>query len=153
MSIMQSEVEAPVVTGDLGLSFIDGESAEVIDVVPVTKRVGPLRRAWRVLVRVVARVRVAAARSDVQIFAYARRVRRAWSHTPRHRAERRWFGRQRSTAERNAQRAVASCVAAKEGDLPRHPPEFISWLASVAETLRDEQRALRAPTGRHFICS
>lgn len=162
MSVAIVHIEAEVSAGDgddPGLSFIDGEVTEVLDVLDVAPaRESWLRRAWRTVVRLATRVRAAAARSDVQVVAYARRYRRrrpCGTRVGLHRAERRWFGRRRSTSERNAANAVAHRAAAKEGDLPRVPAEFVSWVDNFIETLRYEQEVLHPPQHQEgrFICS
>lgn len=143
------------VSGDLGLSVLDGEPAEICVTPAGAPLTGLVRRVRAAAVRIFNRVRFAAARSDVVLGVYVTRLRRASSYRPRHAAQRHWFGVQRSTSRRNAARVVASRAAAQEGELPgdRYPPEFISWLASFAEGVRANERALRQPTGRHFICS
>ena len=148
---ISAEAEVVAVADDLGLSFLD-DKTETLVVEPVAVPVKPLGRLTRVAyrlalaaLRLVQRLRAVAARSDVQVVAYARRYRRRRPCGTRigvHRAERRWFGRRRSTSERNAARAVSSRAAAKEGDLPHHPPEFIDWVTNFIETLRGEQLVL-----------
>ena len=158
---MTTAIEAEIVAvDDLGLSFFEDktEPISVVEPVPVpTKPLGRLARvAYRVALaalRAIQRLRAAAARSDVQIVAYARRYRRrrpCGTRVGLHRAERRWFGRRRSTSERNAARAVASRAAAKEGDLPGHPPEFIDWVTNFIETLRGEQLVLHPAQHRQW---
>lgn len=162
-------VEAEIVDDDdLGLSFFEDktDATSVDDPDPTIARLiemaetflppdrpGRLTRIWRHVVRTFARLRAAAARSDVQVVAYARRYRRrrpCGTRVGLHRAERRWFGRRRSTSERNVARAVTSRAAAKEGDLPHHPPEFIDWVTNFIETLRGEQLVLHPAQHRQW---
>lgn len=176
-----TEAEVPVASGDLGLSLIRSDRTEVIGPDPLVAElqkiqttsaevevrqdepVGVLRRVARrvarrvrtTLARVFSRVRFVASRSKLAAGVYVAELRRASTYRARHGVRRTWYGVQRSTARRNAARVVASRAAAKEGELPNmaYSDEFLSWLASFAETLREEDRALRHPTGRHFICS
>lgn len=167
-------VEAEIVDDDdLGLSFFEDktDAISVVDVDEPDPTIAALiekaqafvgradetpslvSRVWRRVVRTFARLRAAAARSDVQVVAYARRYRRrrpCGTRVGLHRAERRWFGRRRSTSERNAARAVTSRAAAKEGDLPHHPPEFIDWVTNFIETLRGEQLVLHPAQHRQW---
>lgn len=154
-------VEAEIVDDDdLGLSFFEDktEPISIVEPVPVpTKPLGRLvRAAYRIAfaaLRAIQRLRAVAARSDVQVVAYARRYRRrrpCGTRVGLHRAERRWFGRRRSTSERNVARAVTSRAAAKEGDLPHHPPEFIDWVTNFIETLRGEQLVLHPAQHRQW---
>lgn len=162
---VQTEAEvSATASGDLGLSLIRHDTTDTF--AGVEARATPtltaryvlrrlIRRAVRACVRTFRRVRAAAVRSDVAVTAYVARLRKAVNYRPRHAAARSWYGVQRSTSRRNAARVVASRAAAKEGELPGSPyaDEYLSWLASFAETLRAEQHALHEPTGRHFICS
>lgn len=152
--------EVELVESDvLDLFHVDDEATErlTFDVVPlVTTRVGRLRRAWRALTRIAVDLyrRVRRVVSDTRVVIYARRTRRAWTYPAAHRTHSRWFGRQCSTSERNATRAVVSRAAAQEADLPRVPLEFVGWIDNFIETLRAEQDALHPrDEGRHFICS
>lgn len=193
MTNVQTEADAPVVSGDVGLSFLEGKTNALAVVesepdpfiealidkarpfLPDAPAPGLLSRAWRGIVRAAFALRRAAAaalvnapaRSDV--VAYVRRYRRGerlrvvrYGDTGRmtrvgcHRARRAWFGRQRSTSERNAANAAASRAAAapsKEGDLPWVPPHYLSWFENFVETLRCEDEVLHREPGRHFICS
>lgn len=167
--ITQSGAEISATGGDFGLSFMDGEITQVIDAVVIdeplsipAKPAGRLRRALRrvalAALRAIQRLRGAATRA-MQVGVYTRGPRRplrykARHRHPGHRAQRHWYGRQRSTSEYNTRRAVASRASAREGDLPRHPPEFISWLENVIETMRYEQLTLHpARHSERFVCS
>lgn len=170
---MTTTSRAEIVAGDdLGLSFLEDKTDVIVvgpdpliaaliekaETFPPPDRPGRLTRIWRRVVRAFARLRAAAARSDVQVVAYARRYRRrrvCGTRIGLHRAERRWFGRQRSTSERNRASVVASRAAAKEGDLPRVPLEFVGWVDNFIETLRYEQEVMHPPQhrDRSFICS
>lgn len=154
-------VEAEIVDDDdLGLSFFEDKTEPISVVEPVPVPVKPLSRLARAAyraalaaLRAIQRLRTAAVRSDVQVVAYARRYRRrrpCGTRVGLHRAERRWFGRRRSTSERNVARAVTARAAAKEGDLPHHPPEFIDWVTNFIETLRGEQLVLHPAQHRQW---
>jgi len=160
------ETGSPAATGELGLSFIDGESTLVIDVTPVSTPDSVVSPAPRkgILARVACAMRVAAGtlarlagvlvravtRGCVAIRYETSRTLRAHSYRPRHVTRRTWYARQRSTCQYNAARREQ----AKEGEL-RYPPEFISLLETFVETLRCEEDVLHPtrPPGRHFICS
>jgi hypothetical protein len=156
----RSGAEVSVVSGDLGLSFIDGDPTTVIDVESVavepvpSRKPNPLVRAARALLgflRRVARtvIRVVSHTYVVAVSRFNRALRAHVIYRPRHAVKRTWYSRQRSTSQyNNARRAQA-----KEDEL-RYPREFIGLLENFIETLRYEQDTMHpSPPGRHFICS
>lgn len=176
--ITQFEAGAPAINGDLGLTFLEDktDALAVVEADPLespstqpTAAPGLARRIWLGVVRAFVAVRrIAAAalanapaRADVVAYVrrYGRRRRIDWRgrtyRVGRHRAQRRWFGRQRSTAQRCAANAVACRSAAREGDLPQVPYEYVSWAETFIETLRREREALHPPQHlrTEFICS
>lgn len=155
--IPEVEVEVEAIPSDMGIQ----ENTVVIEatIVPEPKKnpLHLLRRIARAAARFVralvsavhtsARNLSTAARTTVRYF---RTLHTARTYQPRHQAIRTWYGVQRSTAQRNAQRAQAS----KEGELSCLPDEFVGWMVVFIEKLREEDRILHPPAqGRHFICS
>lgn len=169
---MNAANETEVVDADdLDLALLDDKTEVVVlaDVASTASRdqvESVVSRGLRVVKRAVKRVatavgalvRAARTASARDVVRYARRYRRrdaARARIGRHRAQRRWFGRQRSTSERCVANAAERRRAAKEADLPRCPAEFVSWIENAIETLRYEYEVLHPaqPTGRHFVCS
>lgn len=162
------KIGSPVPADDLSLSFINGESTQVIDVVsvstppdlvalPAPRRKGVLARVARVVraatgapARLASILICAITRGYTAVRYETSRTLRAHSYQPRHVTRRTWYARQRSTSQHNA-----ACRAQAKEDELRYPPEFISLLETFIETLRYEEDILhptRSP-GRHFICS
>jgi hypothetical protein len=137
---------------------LDRFQVPALEAAPSTGTPGLLRRAARALARFVrALVRgtgsfvSAVATPFVLAVNYHRAYVRASNYQAQHRANRTWFGVQRSTSQRNAERAQAS----KEGELSSLPDEYVGWLIFAIEAIRNEDRVLhpRSEPGRHFVCS
>ena len=81
----------------------------------------------------------------------------------KHRVERRWYGRMRSTAERTGimhrehrnhqMMRLAEASATSEDDLCDVPLYWIGWAERFLEVMRDYDEALHPTTHHRFICS
>jgi hypothetical protein len=81
----------------------------------------------------------------------------------RHKVERRWYGRMRSTAERTGimhlehrnhqTMRLAEASATSEDDLCDVPLYWIGWAERFIEVMRDYDEALHPKTHHRFICS
>lgn len=169
MTVVLSEVVAPAVDGDDDLSLLPAESTELTEELadPWTTP-SPTRRLVQELPEIRrrlatwARAQVAAAREAAAWMTggvkpageaattWRRRVR----YQPRHGVERRWFGRERSTAEVTGayHRNYRQGADLMEVDLPV-PVYWVGWAYRIMEVLRAEDEALHPSTGHRFVCS
>lgn len=89
-----------------------------------------------------------------------------WSrmrYNGRHKVERRWYGRMRSTAERTGimhrehrnhqTMRLAEASASSEDDLCDVPLYWIGWAERFLEIMRNYDEALHPTTHHRFICS